>query len=63
MEHPFTHHRIAMDAFVGFEALFLSFAGGNHALANLLTGFAWLHLTELRERYGLYLAVDVNAVE
>ena len=63
MKHLLCHLGIAVDALVILETCLLDMACLNHTLTNLLAGLAWLHLTQLREGYGLYLAMDVDAVE
>ena len=45
------------------EALSLDGAGGDNALADGCGGLAGRALTELVEGHGLYLALDVDAVE
>ena len=63
MEHPFRHHSIVVYTGVGTETLFLYLPGSDNPFANDGTRFARLHLAELCKRNGLYLAMNVDAVE
>ena len=61
-QHLTGHLGVAVDAGSVFEALGLDGAGGDDTLADSGGGFAGRALAELVERYGLYLALDVDAI-
>ena len=62
VNHPFGHLCIAVHFFVIFESFGLYRTGGNDAFADVGTWLAGRCLTDVFERKGGYLALQVDAV-
>jgi hypothetical protein len=52
-----------MNTFEGLKSLFLNLTGSNDTFADNGRGFPRLHFREFSKGYGLYLAMNIDAVE